>query len=89
MRRSVDLPQPDGPTKTTNSPSLILQIDVLDDGLRSEILRDRFTAKPMPFFTLAYHSRGCRAGAVAACEKRAGPLRDLPSRIQARISGFP
>ncbi|CAH0306634.1 hypothetical protein SRABI05_04866 [Agrobacterium fabrum] len=22
-RRSVDLPQPDGPTKTTNSPSLI------------------------------------------------------------------
>ncbi len=31
IRSSVDLPQPDGPTKTTNSPSLDLEIDALDD----------------------------------------------------------
>ena len=31
MRSSVDLPQPDGPTKTTNSPSSIVEVDALDD----------------------------------------------------------
>ena len=30
MRSSVDLPQPDGPTKTTNSLRLIVEIDALD-----------------------------------------------------------
>ena len=29
VRSSVDLPQPEGPTKTTNSPSSDLQIDVV------------------------------------------------------------
>ena len=32
MRSSVDLPQPDGPTSTTNSPSPIVQADVVDGG---------------------------------------------------------
>ena len=32
IRRSrVDLPQPEGPTKTTNSPSRMSQIDAVDD----------------------------------------------------------
>ena len=29
MRSSVDLPQPEGPTKTTNSPSFTVEIDVV------------------------------------------------------------
>ena len=31
MRSSVDFPQPEGPTKTTNSLLLIVEIDTLDD----------------------------------------------------------
>ena len=31
MRSSVDLPQPEGPTNTTNSPSAIVEIDAMDD----------------------------------------------------------
>ncbi len=31
MRSRVDLPQPDGPTSTTNSPSLDPQVDVDQD----------------------------------------------------------
>ena len=31
MRSSVDLPQPDGPTKTQNSRSSIVEVDALDD----------------------------------------------------------
>jgi hypothetical protein len=31
IRSSVDLPQPDGPTKTTNSPSGHVEIDAFDD----------------------------------------------------------
>ena len=30
MRMTVVLPQPDGPTKTTNSPSLIVSVERLD-----------------------------------------------------------
>ena len=30
MRSSVDLPQPEGPTITTNSPSAMLEIDTVD-----------------------------------------------------------
>ena len=30
MRSVVDLPQPDGPSSTMNSPSLIVKIDVID-----------------------------------------------------------
>ena len=40
MRSSVDLPQPDGPTSTTNSPSSISDIDAVDDLDRSEGLSD-------------------------------------------------
>ena len=42
MRRSVDLPQPDGPTKTTNSPSCDLEVDVLQHLGRAEGLADVF-----------------------------------------------
>jgi hypothetical protein len=35
-RSSVDLPQPEGPTKTTNSPLLDLQVDALDDAQFAE-----------------------------------------------------
>ena len=31
IRSSVDLPQPEGPTNTTNSPSLMSQGDAMDD----------------------------------------------------------
>ena len=31
MRSSVDLPQPEGPTMTTNSPSAIVEVDAVDD----------------------------------------------------------
>ena len=31
MRSSVDLPQPDGPTNTTNSRSCDIEVDALDD----------------------------------------------------------
>ena len=31
MRSSVDLPQPDGPTNTTNSPALTVEVDAVDD----------------------------------------------------------
>ena len=34
MRSSVDLPQPDGPTMTTNSPSADLGVDAMDDLVR-------------------------------------------------------
>ena len=30
MRSRVDLPQPEGPTKTTNSPAVDVEIDALD-----------------------------------------------------------
>ena len=30
MRSSVDLPQPDGPTNTTNSPERIVEVDAVD-----------------------------------------------------------
>ncbi len=36
MRSRVDFPQPDGPTKTTNSPRFDLQIDAFDDFDRAE-----------------------------------------------------
>ncbi len=36
MRSSVDFPQPDGPTKTTNSPSRHVEVDVVDHLDRSE-----------------------------------------------------
>ena len=40
MRSRVDLPQPDGPTNTQNSPSSIDQGDVVDDLGRPEALVD-------------------------------------------------
>ena len=39
-RSSVDFPQPEGPTKTTNSPSLDLEVDALDDLRRAEGFAD-------------------------------------------------
>ena len=40
MRSSVDLPQPDGPTKTMNSRSFDLEVDALDDFQGAEGLLD-------------------------------------------------
>ncbi len=40
MRKSVDLPQPDGPTSTTNSPSAIIDIDAVNDLYRTVVLLD-------------------------------------------------
>ena len=40
MRSSVDLPQPEGPTKTTNSPSVDLEVDAVDDLDLAEALDD-------------------------------------------------
>ena len=40
MRSSVDLPQPDGPTRTTNSPSAMSIVDAVDDLRRAEGLAD-------------------------------------------------
>ena len=37
MRSAVVLPQPDGPTKTMNSPSAMLEVEVVDrDGAVAE-----------------------------------------------------
>ena len=40
MRSSVDLPQPEGPTKTTNSPSLDAEVDAVDHLGGAEALDD-------------------------------------------------
>ena len=40
MRSSVDLPQPDGPTSTTNSPSCDREVDAVQDGDGAESLAD-------------------------------------------------
>ena len=50
MRRSVDLPQPDGPTSTTNSPSSIDEIDVGEHLRRAVALVDacRCAVAPLP-----------------------------------------
>ena len=36
IRRSVDLPQPEGPTRATNSPSSMREAEVVDDLERAE-----------------------------------------------------
>ena len=48
MRSSVDLPQPDGPTKTTNSPSSTVKVDVVQDLGRAEGLGDALRGKLQP-----------------------------------------
>ena len=40
IRSSVDLPQPEGPTKTTNSPSLDVEVGAMDDLEDAEALDD-------------------------------------------------
>ena len=45
MRSSVDLPQPDGPTKTTNSPSFTVEVDVVQDLDRAEGFVRRFSSE--------------------------------------------
>ena len=41
IRSSVDLPQPDGPTSTQNSPSAIVDVDAADHVRRAEVLVHR------------------------------------------------
>src|SRR5215475_10147012 len=78
MRSSVDLPQPDGPTSTQNSPSAIaMSTPWTTSVLPNDFLtRDRVTdAIPFSFLRFGY---GPRAGLV----ERAGMLgrRGLPSQ---------
>ena len=42
IRKSVLLPQPDGPTNTTNSPDLIVEVDPVDDFVGAVRLDDIF-----------------------------------------------
>ena len=44
MRSSVDLPQPDGPTNTTNSPESIVEVDAVDHLVAAVGLRRTFDA---------------------------------------------
>ena len=44
IRSSVDLPQPEGPTKTTNSLGVDVEVDALDDVDRPNDLRDPLRA---------------------------------------------
>ncbi len=45
MRSSVDLPQPDGPTRTTNSPSSTLEVDVAEHARRAVALGEFLDAQ--------------------------------------------
>ncbi len=45
IRRSVDLPQPEGPTKTTNSPSCDVEVDAVDDHRLAVALDDALHLK--------------------------------------------
>ena len=42
VRSMVDLPQPEGPTKTTNSPCSMSEVDAVDGEHRTEALGDAF-----------------------------------------------
>ena len=45
IRSMVDLPHPEGPTRTTNSPCSDLQIDAVDGDHRAEALRNAMQGK--------------------------------------------
>ncbi len=46
MRRSVDFPHPDGPTKTVNEPRFDREVDAVNDFDRLEALADPSELKP-------------------------------------------
>ena len=91
IRSSVDLPQPDGPTSTTNSPVADLQRDVVDRvdaavvDLRHALERDRRSAHP---FTAVEASDRTNVRCAARKASSTGSVASTLRRHDRRLIGL-
>ena len=95
MRSSVDLPQPDGPTKTMNSPCLDIQIDAVQNIHRAVGFADIPSEQRPVIYSLLPKSSGQTreisapgrnidlVAVVVACKTVTG--QSLPTRPQAEL----